>query len=326
MNKYVTYLVAVAIILTTAGCVSFHRKVPPLPKGAVPPRIAVTTFENRSSFRGQWKLGPGIADLLVAELVESKNFVVLERGNLSAIVDEIALQKNRLFRKEGKVDEGRLENARYLIRGVITDFSQVSGGSLWMGFRRLFIGSGGYTARVGLTLTIVDIESGKIIDSVQCAGEAKAGEVYGKGSYEGVHFGGSKFFKTPLGLATAEAIQEGLRGIVKKVPKNFWKPMIADINPRQIILNGGKLQGFKINQFYRVRLKGKPVTDPGTGDILEIMPGPVVGVIRIIEVREKVAGAEVVSGHSFARGQLLERIHPPKPKPVELPHPTEGNP
>jgi hypothetical protein len=259
-----------------------------------------------------------MADLLVSELVESKNFIVLERGHLSSIVDELTLQKNRLFRKEGKVGEGRLENAQYLIRGVVSDFDQVSGGSLWMGFRHLFIGSGGYTARVGLTLTIVDIESGRIIDSVQCSGKARAGEVYGKGAYEGVRFGGNKFFKTPLGTATAQAIQEGLKGIVKKVPKCFWKPMIADINPVQIIVNGGKSRGIAVDQFYRVREKGRPVTDPGTGDILEIMPGAILGVIRITEVREQVSAAEVVSGHSFARGQILERIHPPEPKEVEL--------
>jgi curli biogenesis system outer membrane secretion channel CsgG len=316
MKKKILTSLTGLLILT--GCISFHD-VPPLPKGAVPPRIAVSTFENRSSFNGQWKLGPGIADLLVSELVKSKNFVVLERNNLSAVVDEIALQKNRLFRQEGKIREGRLENAQYLIRGVITDFSQVSGGSLWMGFRHLFIGSGGYTARVSLTLTIIDIESGKIVDSVQCSGEARAGEVYSKGAYKDVRFGGNKFFKTPLGNATAKAIRQGLHGIVKKVPKHYWKPMIADITPHQIILNGGKNRKFAIDQFYRVRQKGHAVTDPGTGDVLEILPGPVIGVIHVTEVRGKVAGAEVVSGYGFKRGQLLERIKPPQPKPVEMP-------
>ncbi len=316
MNKCYGLFIAVLFV---AGCaLPFCGGVKPLPKGAVPPRIAVVSFKDRSSFRGNWDLGPALADLLVSELVSSKNFVVLERGDLSAIVDEILQQKNRLFRKEGKVDEGRLENARYLIRGVVTDFSQTSGGSFWMGFRRIFIGSGGYTARVGLALTIVDIESGKIVDSVQCAGEAKAGEIYTKGSYEGVHFGGSKFFKTPLGTATAEAMRSGLKGIVEKIPIHYWKPMIADLNIHQIIINGGENRGFKVDQYYRVRKKGTPVTDPGTGDVLDVLPGPVVGVIRVIEVRDRVAGAEVVSGHSFARGQLMELIEPPTLKVPEL--------
>jgi len=306
--------------MTLSGCLS-PGPVKPLPKNAVPPRISVTTFDDRSGYHGRWDLGPGLSDLLVSELVKSKNFVVLERSHLGSVLDELTLQKNRLFRKEGKVSTGRLENAQYQIRGVITDFSQTSGGSFWLAIRHLFIGSGGYTARVGMTLTIIDVESGKIIDSVQCSGKAKAGEVYGKAAYKDVRFGGSKFFKTPLGKATADAIREGLHGIVKKVPRNYWKPMIADINPEQIVLNGGKDRKFAVNQFYRVRKKGHAVTDPGTGDLLEMLPGPEVGVIRVTEVHPRVAGAEVVRGYGFARGQLLERIKPPKPKPVQLPAP-----
>ena len=319
MKKQITALVLVTMLSGTGCVMPFVSPVKPLPEGAIPPRIAVASFENRSSFRGQWKLGPGIADLLVSELVASKNFVVLERSDLAAVVDEISRQKNRLFRQEGKVDEGRLENARYLIRGVITDFSQTGGGSLWMGFRRLLIGGGGYTARVGLALTIVDIETGKIIDSVQCAGKARAGEAYGKGSYKSVHFGGDTFFRTPLGVATAGAIRQGLKGIVKKVPQHYWQPMIAEVSDQQIILNGGKKRGLAVNQFYRVRGKGKAVTDPGTGDILEVLPGPILGVLRVIEVRDNVAGAEVTTGHGFARGQYLERIPAPEKIKTQLP-------
>jgi len=319
MKKSIICFLSLFAVLFISGCaMPFVGGVKPLPKGAVAPRVAVVSFKDRSSFNGNWDLGPGLADLLVSELVASQNFVVLERGNLAAVVDEIVQQKNRLFRKEGKVSEGRLENAKYLIRGVVTDFSQTSGGSFWMSFRKVFIGSGGYTARVGLALTIVDIESGRIVNSVQCSGEAKAGEVYGKGAYEGVRLGGSKFFKTPLGTATAEAMRAGLKGIIKEIPVHYWKPMIADINTYQIILNGGKDRGFKVDQYYRVRRKGIAVTDPGTGDVLDVLPGSVVGVIRVIEVRERVAGAEVVSGHSFARGQIMERVHPPKVRPVEL--------
>lgn len=294
------------IALYLAGCAMFSSGVPPLPKGAVPPRVAVAAFENRSSFEGQWNLGSGMADLLVSELVASRNFVVLERGNLDTVVDEISRQKNRLFREEGRVDEGRLENARYLIRGVITDFSQTSGGSLWLGLRHFLIGSGGYTARVGLALTIVDIESGRIVDSVQCAGKARAGDSYAKAGYKGIQFGGSSFFRTPLGQATASAIREGLHGIVKKMPRQNWVPMIADVSASQIVLNGGSDRGLKVGQVYQVRSKGTPVTDPLTGDMLDYIPGPIVGTVRIVQMRDNVSVAELLNGHSFARGQSLE--------------------
>ena len=303
---------AVAVMLAgQSGCQT--GRVPPLPPNAVPPRVAVASFENRSSFEGQWSLGAGMADLLVSELVDSRNFVVLERGSLDKVVDEISRQSNRLFRPENRVDEGRLDNAHYLIRGVITDFSQSSGGSFWLGLRHLFIGSGGYTARVGLTLTIVDIESGRIVDSVQCAGKAKAGDAFAKGSYKGIQFGGRSFFETPLGIATAGAIRQGLHGIVKKMPRITWMPMIAEVDGPRIVLNGGRERGLETGAVYQVRGKGTPVTDPLTGDVLDIMPGPVVGTVRIMEMRDQVSVAELVSGHGFARGQTLERPLPLTP-------------
>ncbi len=300
--------------LLLSGCATpMGRGVPPLPKDAVPPRVAVSSFDNRSGFEGQWKLGPGMADLLVSELVASRNFVVLERGRLDSLVDEIARQRQGFFRSEGRVDAGRLDNARYLIRGVITDFSQTGGGSLWMGFRRLLIGGGGYTARVGLTLTIVDIESGVIVDSVQCAGKARAGETYAQAEYKGVQFGGKSFFRTPLGQATVAAIREGLKGVVRKVPRNYWQPMIAEVDETRILLNGGIARGLRVGQQYQARGAGTPVTDPLTGDLLDVMPGPIQGVVRVVEVRESLAVAEVVNGSGFSRGQVLEAVNPMAP-------------
>ncbi len=298
--------------MALAGCASFVvSSVRPLPEDAIPPRVAVASFENRSGFSGQWNLGTGMADLLVSELVASRNFVVLERGRLDTVVGEIVRQRDKLFRDEGKVEVGRLKNAECLIRGVINDFSQVKGGSLWIGLRRLLIGGGGYTARVAMTLTIVDIESGQIVDSVQCEASARARNAFAEGHYKNVKFGGDQFFKTPLGIATANAIRTGLKGIVTKMPHRTWRPMVADVNERQVIINGGRDRNVQAGQYFQAREKGAAVTDPMTGDVLQILPGKVLGIVQVVEVHESVAGADVVSGYGFARGQYLDPVPPP---------------
>lgn len=297
-------------LVLVAGCAGpGTRLLTPLGRDMVPPRVAVATFENRTGFEGQWKLGPGMADLLVAELVASRNFVVLERGQLDRVVDEISRQRHRLFRFEGRVDEGRLDNAQYLIRGVISDFSQTSGGSLWMGVRRLLIGGGGYTARVGLTLTIVDVETGTIVDSVQSSGKARAGEAYVEADYKGVRFGGNAFFRTPLGQATTYAIREGLRHITRRMPRQPWRPMVAEVQGLRVVLNGGHRRGFRAGQYYQARKQSVPVTDPQTGDLLDMVPGAVVGLVRITEVQDRLSIAEKVSG-IIERSQVLEPVEP----------------
>jgi len=309
LPRLLARLLAFTAILSLTGCVmTMIDSIPALPEDLHAPVVAVTSFENRSGFAGQWQLGSGMADLLVSELVRSRNFTVVERQHFEGLVDEIQRQQTRLFRGEGKTAIGRMKSAQYLLRGVINDFSQTSGGGLSVAFRSLFFGGRGHNARVSLTLTIVDIESGQIIASVQSTGLVRTREAYVEANYKGVSFGGDIFFATPLGKATARAIRGGVRQITEDMPENPWRPMISCMKNGVVILNGGKDRGFRENTVYVVRAPAEPVTDPATGDILTFLPGAKVGTIRVTRVDDKVAFAEVLNGSSFERGQCLTEV------------------
>ncbi len=295
-------------LIISSGCMTrMIAPAKPLPDDFVPPVISVSTFENRSNFGGQWKLGDGMADLLTSELVISENFVVVDRQQIHRIVGEIDMQRDPHFRKEGRADDGRLKGAHYLIRGVINDFSQTSGSSLWFRIKNLLMGGNASKARVSLTLTIVNVESGEIVDSVQGSAYARARGAYVEGEYKGVRFGGDVFFATPIGIATANAIRSGIKEIIKKIPRNNWTPMIAKVSAtgQFIIINGGEDRGFQQNEVYAIRGESEPVTDPSTGDILSILPGPILGTIKITTVEKKISHAIPVSGKGFKRGQIL---------------------
>ena len=306
-------ILAGLLVCGMAGCISLPvRRAKPLPENAVPPVIAVSSFDNRSSFAGQWKLGDGMADLLVSELLQSRNFVVVERGNIKNVVSEIDRQKDKRFRPEGRVERGRLKNARYLIRGVINDFSQVGGGSLWFNFTQILFLGRAYKARVAMTLTIVDIETGEIIKAVSTAGTARARQAYAQSTYKGVAFGGDIFFRTPLGVATSAAIRRGVNQIIEEVPRVYWEPMIAEVSAgNSMILNGGENRGLEPGMVYDVRTAGRPVTDPATGDILSVLPGKTIGRVRISRVLPAVSYAIPVSGSGFQRGQRLFPVASP---------------
>ena len=306
MKLYALFLILAGAI-TSGGCAtSLVRTAPPLPDNAIPPVIAVTSFDNKSNYAGQWKLGTGMADLLVSELVQSRNFTVVERSQLSSITGELKRQTEPLFREEGKVGHGRLKNAQYLIRGTINDFSQVSGGSFWVALRSfLFLGKG-YKARVALTLTIIDVESGAVVDAVQSTGNARAARADVQTRYKDVAFGGDAFFKTPVGVATVSAIRRGIRGLVQKVPRVYWRPMIADVDGSgNIIITGGRNHGIQIGGVYFVRGQGKEITDPVTGDVISVLAGKQLGRIEITAVYDRVSYAKPLSGNTFNRGQFL---------------------
>ena len=304
-GRPVAILTALTMLLLS-GCSSF-QPYPEADSESMKPVVAVNSFENRSNFSGKWKLGGGMADLLVSELVASEQFTVVERQHLGDLVGEIRNQSSPLFREEGRVEQGRLINASYLVRGVVNDFSQIGGGGFFVRTRDLLIGGRSNKARVALTLTLVDVETGRIVDSVNCAGLAKAREAYSEGRYRGMAFGGDAFFKTPLGKATQDAIRDGVRELIRKTPRDLWKPMIAEVRDDGVIVNAGANRNVRVGEIVKVRGAGRVVTDPATGDVLSIVPGPkVIGKLQITSVEATYSVAEVLEGNGFRRGQNLE--------------------
>lgn len=299
-------LVTIIAALAAAGCGVYGPGLPDWPDDTVAPLFAVSSFENRSGYDGQWRLGDGMADVLVSELVRVPHLEVVERQHFESVIGELKQQQSAWFRPERKLTVGRLKNAQFLIRGVITDFSQESGGSFWFALNWIaFIGRG-YTARVTLTLTLVEIESGRIIGSVACAGRAHAGYAYAETEYKGVRFGGDAFFRTPLGSATRDAIREGVARVLSEVPVDQRHLMVAEVNGRRLILNGGTQSGVRVGAVYEVMEPARPVTDPETGDVLGFLPGRRIGAVRIVKADQRMSIAEPSNGEGFARGQWLQ--------------------
>jgi len=300
--------------LLVAGCATSPGKVSVpkrLPRDAIRPVIAVSSFDNRSGFSGQWNIGSGMADLLVAELMGSERFTVVERAHLDKVVSELNRQRNPHFRTEGRVNGGRLKNAHFLIRGVVSDFSQIGGGSFFAFVRNLFVRSMGNRARVAMTLTVVNVESGEIVGSTRCSGMTYTSRAFLQSRYKNVDFGGDTFMRTPLGTATTKAIRRGVRGVARTVPITHWQPMIADIIDNRVVLNGGENRGIAVGREFGVRGQGRSITDPATGDVLSVIPGPAVGHIRVVEVLDRISYAEILKGKGLKRGQRLVGIKRP---------------
>lgn len=288
------------------GCLSFPPTLPPLPADAIKPVVAVTTFRNETGFSGQWELGRGIPDLLVAELLQTKRVVVVDRQNLPEVVGEITRQGNELFRKEDGVTRGRLKNARFLIRGVITDFTQTGNATGWFRSSKVEAGIWGARAVVMINLTIIDVESGEVLCAVPAEGSAYASFQWARFNYKDVSFGGDAFFKTPIGVATRKAIQQAMCEIMRHLPLTTWRPRIAEATPTMVIINGGENYGVQTNTVFNVREAGRTITDPTTGNAVDYIQGRVVGQIKITQVRTQAAQGVIVSGKA-QRGDFLEK-------------------
>ncbi|MCF7838923.1 MAG: CsgG/HfaB family protein [Candidatus Marinimicrobia bacterium] len=305
------WLLAGLLLLGGTGCTTVMRERerhrPPLARGypIIKPVVAVIDFDNRSNFSGQWKLGGGMAEVLMDLLLQSGKFTLLERQRLPDLIGEIKRQGQELFRPEGRVPRGRLRNAQYLIRGAVTD-STVTGdlsGCFGQGTPRVL--GRHQRARVALTLIVSDVASGEILVTASTSAHASSGLLGGAVDYKGVSFGGELFFRTPLGRATRQATERAVREIIRGLPRTYWTPQVAEGGPDQVIVNGGQNVRLRVGDRFLVRETGREITDPVTGNVIERLPGRVKGRLQITEVRPLAAQAVLLEG-AAVRGDLLE--------------------
>ncbi len=160
--------------------------------------IAVSRFENKSSWRGQWALDDGMADQLTEPLVHSGNFVVLERQTLGDVLAEQNLAASDRAAKSKTAQTGKIIPAQILVTGAITEFEESSaGGAGGLQVGKLKLGGKGKTAHAGLIIRLIDTTTGEILDSQRVEGKAKSGPLDFATRIKNVSFGSAAFKKTP---------------------------------------------------------------------------------------------------------------------------------
>ena len=311
MKSFLPILIGAALL---AGCQSIHQDpyvYRSKGKSHHKPVVAVLQFENRANFHGKWNLGDGMADLLTTHILDSGRFVVIERQQLDRMIKEIRMQGGDLFREEGRVEPGRLKNAQYLIRGVVTDFTVTDDASGWFGKKEGGVKLLGSKARVAINMMVFDVETGEIVCSVETSGSAGSIGLGGAINYKDYQFGSDAFFRTPLGKASSQAMKKAIGQMLTDIPQQEWKPRVAEATPNYIIISGGSGLGVREGSQYVVRGQPRSITDPTTGDIIERIPGPIKGRVEVVTVNKRSAHALLRQG-TAERGDLLELVDPPR--------------
>ncbi|HRU05859.1 MAG TPA: CsgG/HfaB family protein [Candidatus Brocadiia bacterium] len=295
---------AALLAVTAAGC----RSPGPIgdPSAFEKPSVAVESFVNRAPVFSQWRLGEGMASQLSAMLVKSDRVSVVSREALAAVMGELAMQDDPRFRPEGRVAKGRLKNAQYLIRGEVTDFSQVAGGGVYA-LRGLVSGSTrSEVAMVSIVVSVINVESREVLSRTFSAkAYAAAGSL--ETEYKGVAFGGDAFYRTPLGEATQEAIWDAVNWIVDNIASEAWAPRVARIEEGVVYVTGGLDRGMKAGDEWEVWEPGEPIRDPATGDTIGRGKERVFGRVRVDEVQARMSLAKAVAGQGFRVGQRLRK-------------------
>ena len=177
----------------------------------------------------------GLRDMLTTTMVQTKRYRVLERQNLGALKQEMALSKSGYTDKSG-IKKGGIKGADLLIMGAVTGWEPgTSGGGGRLGGGVLgkasaifgAIGGAFKKSSMAMDIRIVDTHTSEVLAATRVEGEAKdvnlggsLGILTGSGGMGG---GLGAFAKTPMEKAIRKCIYEAVKYIVANTPKEYMK-------------------------------------------------------------------------------------------------------
>jgi len=267
--------------------------------------IAVARFKNKTNWTGQINLGTGMADQLITALMNSGRFIVIERGNIQAVLREQDFAASGRTTKRGGAKIGKLTRAQILIQGAITEFGYKGGGGSAINIKGFSLGGNEKEAVVGIDLRIYDTTTGQVLASKACRGTARAsgvniGYVDKDWSFAS---GGEK--NTPIDFAVRSAITQALDFIAVELDNVPWQGRIAMVKDNVIYINVGRTSGITAGEQFTVYKRGEPIIDPDSGISLGAETTKI-GRIEVVKVREKFSKTTPVSGSGFSAGDIIK--------------------
>lgn len=190
-------------------------------------RLAVVAIDNKTAKGG--RIGDGMAEMLVTELVNTNRYIILERRELGGVLAEQDLAKAGKVKPGTEAPTGHIEGAELLVFGALTEFEpdfQASHGTFTnrkYGSLTLFIKQ----AHVALDLRVVDARTSRIVATTSVTGRAtdiSAGvrtRVGGGRSRMGIGLSGYR--NTPIEKAIRVCLAQAVQFIVSRTPAHFYR-------------------------------------------------------------------------------------------------------
>ncbi len=269
-------------------------------------RIAVVDFEDRSGWGHN--IGTGLADMLVTELVKSGNFMVVERQELSKILEEQGLGMSGVVTPQSAAQVGQVLGVELMVMGSVTEFGEKKSG-LGGSIGRLGIGGklSKKKARAAVDIRLVNTSTSEIVLAEKAEGEDGSTGLDNV-SVSDIDFGNPTYWdNTMLGKASRKAIDKCVKFISKAMDKIPWQGKIIKADDSgTIYMKPGSAGGVKAGMEFAVYSKGEELIDPDTGLSL----GSEESRIGRIKVAQdigdgKACKAIVVSGSGFKAGDLV---------------------
>ena len=229
-------------------------------------KIAIARFTNETNYGRALltdeeydRIGKQSSDMLMSRLIQSNNFLVFERPDLSNLEKELDLSQ-----------DPKLIGVDVLIVGSVTEFGRSVGGK--SGF---LSNTKVQTAKAKVDIRLLDVKTGHAFFSAIGSGEAstESGEVAGFGSR-------AAYDATLNDSAIAAAITDVVDELISKLDERPWRTDILEIQGKQVFISGGKTQGLKKGDILKVMQRTKVIKSEQSGFDIEL-PSKQVGEIIV---------------------------------------------
>jgi hypothetical protein len=165
-------------------------------------------------------------------------------------------------------------------------------------------------ARLVLGWKAVDVTTGAVVASGSQGASDSAIE---RGTSVSTQFRASESIESQrhdvlVNKLIENVVEQMSREVESKIDNVRFRAKVVKVDTIGVTLNAGRNLGLSVGDTFGVRRKQDVVTDPDTGQILE-PPGPPVGILRVSEVYQNTALAQVIkSAGALSRGDELEWI------------------
>ena len=267
--------------------------------------IAVESFQSGDSTGGA-TTGSGLSQMLSEAMMRDGRFVVLEREAMPAIQSEQALGQSGSATAETAAQHGQLIGASYLVRGTVTKYDPNHGGNAFsVGGLPLSLGVKDQQTYIEISIRVIDATTGQVVFTSKADGIAKSHDVsLSSTASNGLGVSNDKLTSTPLGVAAEAAIRKIVSRMDLNLDQQPWSALVVDFVGGKAIVNAGANQNMTPGVKLHVFRKGKVLTDPGTGEVLDVEMLPIC-TLRVESVRDKVSIATLVDGDPPLRGDAI---------------------
>ena len=250
--------------------------------------VAVADFDNKSGYSGRYDLGSGMAEMLTDALMQSGQFIVLERQGLNAVLAEQNLASSGRAAKVGGAKTGDIKRAQILIQGVVSEYTPTTeAGSQSLNIKGFNLGGDSARAHVAVLIRLFDTTTSEVIASQRVEGSASRGGMDFGFTESKWGFSQSGEKADPIDKAVQMTIDNAVNHVAQQMARIPWQGKVIKVNEAgEVYVNAGAEANIRKGMTFMVFRPGEALIDPDTGMNLG-SEDQFIGRLKVVEAQPK---------------------------------------